>query len=250
MRLAAPQSLPSQHTLVRDQLVFHSDFPIGAHHRLVEQLVTRRQELTERLDLPPEGELIHVYLFNEQEQFQRFIAQRYPQFPSRRAYFLKTDTTLAVYAFWGDQVAEDLRHEVTHGYLHAVVPQIPLWLDEGLAEFFEVPRGQCGLNRQHLEYFRTRFVRRDWQPNLEQLERLDRPLEMTLEQYAECWAWVHLLLEGPPAPRKILARYLAEVRLIDSSRPFRWLLRQELGQPEQMLMEHLQGLIRANPKDS
>ena len=53
----------------------------------------------------------------------------------RRAFFVETDTQLSVYAQWGDRVAEDLRHEVTHGYLHAVVPNVPLWIDEGLAEF-------------------------------------------------------------------------------------------------------------------
>jgi hypothetical protein len=244
LRLPSPEMLPSQYTLERGQLVFHSNFPMTPHHRLVEELLSRRQEMTDRLGLPPEGEPVHVYLFDHQEQFQRFIAQRYPQFPPRRAYFLKTDTTLAVYAFWGDQLAEDLRHEVTHGYVHAVVPQIPLWLDEGLAEFFEVPRGQRGINREHLEFFRVRLGRRDWQPNLERLERLDRPLEMTLDQYAECWAWVHLLLEGPPAQRKILPRYLADLRLTDSPRPFRWFLRQELGQPEAQLLDHLQGLLK------
>jgi len=239
--------LPSQYSLVREPLVLHSNFPIAPHHRLIEELLSRRQELTHRLDLPQETEPVHVYLFNDQAQFQRFLSQRYPLLPSRRAYFIKTDTTLAVYAFWGDQLAEDLRHEVTHSYLHAVVPQIPLWLDEGLAEFFEVPRGQRGINREHLEFFRVRLGRRDWQPNLERLERLDRPLEMTLDQYAECWAWVHLLLEGPPAQRKILPRYLADLRLTDSPRPFRWFLRQELGQPDQLLLEHLQRLLQETP---
>ena len=47
---------------------------------------------------------------------------------------METDTRLTVYAYWGDRVAEDLRHEVTHGYLHTMVPHVPLWLDEGLAQ--------------------------------------------------------------------------------------------------------------------
>ncbi len=45
-----------------------------------------------------------------------------PSFPARRAFFVETDTRLAVYAYWGDRIAEDLRHEVAHGYLHACVP--------------------------------------------------------------------------------------------------------------------------------
>ena len=73
-----------------------------------------------------------------------YLTRNFPSVPSRRAFFLETDTRLAVYAHWSDRVAEDLRHEVAHGYLHSVVPGLPLWLDEGLAEYFEVPRGQNG----------------------------------------------------------------------------------------------------------
>ena len=69
-------------------------------------------------------------------------------------------------------MAEDLRHEVAHGYLHAVVPNLPLWLDEGLAEYFEVPRGLDGVNRPHVD----RACRRAWPttggPNLARLEQL------------------------------------------------------------------------------
>ena len=46
--------------------------------------------------------------------------------------------------------ADDLRHEMTHAYLHAVVPNVPLWLDEGLAKYFELPRQQHGLNQPYV----------------------------------------------------------------------------------------------------
>lgn len=237
--------MPSQHTVVRDQLVVHSGFPVAAQHRLLEELVARRQDLATLLGLPPDGEPIHVYLFDDARPFGAYMAQHYPQFASRRAYFVKTDTRLEVYAYWGDRVAEDLRHEVTHGYLHSVAPRVPLWLDEGLAEFFEVPRGQHGLNRDHVENLRGRLARGEWRPNLERMERLDRPFEMTLDEYAECWAWVHFLLEGSPANREILRRHLAELRVAESPRPLRWLLRQELGRPEELLIEHVRGLVVA-----
>lgn len=235
-------TLPSAHTLVRDQLVIHSDFPVSAQHRLVQELVTRRHDMSYLLGLPPDGEPIQVYLFDEAAPFNAFMARNYPQFPQRRAFFVQTDTRLEVYAYWGDRVAEDLRHEVAHGYLHSVAPNIPLWLDEGLAEFFEVPRGQGGLNVAHLETLAARLKRNQWQPNLERMERLDRPFEMTLDDYAECWAWVHFLLEGGPQHRELLRRFLTEVRVEESPRPFRWLLRQELGRPEEALIEHVRKL--------
>ena len=95
----------------------------------------------------------------------------HPEFPDRRAFFVETDARLSVYAQWGDRMAEDLRHEVTHGYLHSVVPNVPLWLDEGIAKFYEVPRGQRGLNRPLLDRLLARIEREHWQPDLRRLEQ-------------------------------------------------------------------------------
>jgi hypothetical protein len=78
------------------------------------------------------------------DSYGQFLSKRFPSVPSRRAFFVESDTRLAVYAHWSDRVGEDLRHEVAHGYLHSMVQGLPLWLDEGLAEYFEVPRGNNG----------------------------------------------------------------------------------------------------------
>src|SRR6185295_16292773 len=96
-------------------------------------------------------EPIHVYLFESGPVFTEFMHAHYPSFPQRRAFFVETDTRLTVYAQWGDRVAEDLRHEVSHGYLQSIIRNLPLWLDEGLAEYFEVPRGTQGFNRPHVD---------------------------------------------------------------------------------------------------
>ncbi len=110
---------PDSDLLVRDQLVIHSDSPVPSQHRLIEELVLQRTDLQKRLGTPLSNEPIHVYLFGNEERFEKYLRIYHPLFPSRRAFFLETDTRLTVYAYWGDHVAEDLRHEVTHGYLHA-----------------------------------------------------------------------------------------------------------------------------------
>ena len=51
-----------------------------------------------------------------------------------------------VYTYWGNRIQQDLRHELTHAILHSVLKDVPLWLDEGLAEYFEVPHGWKGVN--------------------------------------------------------------------------------------------------------
>jgi len=203
---------PGQYELVRDHLVLRSDFPLSADHQLVGELTARRQDIARELALPLSDQPIHVYLFENAEAFAGYLKLYFPALPARRAYFIESDTQLTVYAQWGPRVAEDLRHEVTHGILHAAVRRIPLWLDEGLAEYFETPQGQSGLNAEHLAWMRPRLARGVWRPNLERLEQLPPTAAMTGDDYAEAWGWVHFLLHGPAENRRALQTYLADVR--------------------------------------
>ncbi len=237
--------LPARYNVAREQLVIHSDFVLPPNHRLLEDLTARRYDLQEQLGLPFSDEPVHVYLFESPEEFRRFLSLYHPDFPRRRAFFLETDTRLQVYAQWGDRVAEDLRHEVTHGYLHSVLPNLPLWLDEGLAEYSEAPRGYHGLNTSHLEFLRQGVERGAWRPSLERLERLDPSRDATQEEYAESWAWVHFLLEGRPEHRALLCAYLDELRRSGSAPPVSARLRALLGEPEQALLAHVRGLLVA-----
>jgi hypothetical protein len=119
------------------------------------------------------------------------------------------------------------------------VPNLPLWLDEGLAEYFEVPRGFRGLNRPHLEQLLGQLQRGQWQADLARLERLSRPFDMTQQQYAESWAWVHLLLEGGPEYRVLLQQYLQQLRRDGSAEPLSEVLDRRLRDPQRDLVEHL-----------
>ncbi|HUT89387.1 MAG TPA: DUF1570 domain-containing protein [Thermoguttaceae bacterium] len=233
-------TLPAGQTVVRDQLVVHSDFRLTASHRLIEELAARRIDLKNRLGVPLSDEPIHVYLFEDANRFEAFVRLYYPEFPPRRAYFLETDTRLEVYAQWGDRVAEDLRHEVTHGYLHSVVPNLPLWLDEGLAEYFEVPRGSRGLNRRHLAELVGRLQLGQWEPDLKRLEAFDRPFDMTQDDYAEAWAWAHFLLESSPDHGRVLHEYFLALRRHGSAEPISERLSRCLAEPEAALVEHVE----------
>jgi hypothetical protein len=223
-------------------LVIHSDFELPSNHRLLEDIAARRIDLQEKLDLPASDEPIHVYLFEDAVEFREFVRVYHPDFPPRRAFFLETDTRLQIYAHWGDRLAEDLRHEVTHGYLHAAMSNLPLWLDEGLAEYSESPRGQRGVVQSHLTMLQTHLKQGTWQPDLPRLEKLASNHTMKQEQYAEAWAWVHFLLETGPENLAVLREYVADLRRSGTSRPISERLCQLMGPPEPVLVAHLQGL--------
>lgn len=190
--------LPQEDLLTRGQLRIHHDFELPSEHRLVSELAELRGDILTRLELPSSDEPIHVYLFEDHDQFGTYVSSHFPEFPARRAFFTRSDTTLSVYAYWGDQVGDDLRHETTHAYLHSVVPQLPLWLDEGLAEYFELPRGSHGFHREHLRYLARRRMEGEWVPNLERLEQIASSGQMRQADYAEAWLWTHFLLNSSP----------------------------------------------------
>lgn len=237
-RWSSTPALPSRNSMVLDQLVIFSDSTLPQHHRLLQELRTQRTLVSTKLGLPISDEPIHVYLFPTSEKLESYLRVHYPTLPKRRAFFVESDTRLTVYAYWGDRVAEDLRHEVAHGYLHAVVPNLPLWLDEGLAEYFEVARGQAGVNRPHLEQLAGESSS-FWQPDLKRLERLKTTEEMTQKEYAQSWAWVHFLLESTPQRQQILRGYLQSLTKSQTVEPLSEQLKRAEAQYVQQLPDHL-----------
>jgi len=232
-------SLPAQANVVRDQLDIHSDFALPRRHRLVEELTALRTDMGLKLDLPTSDEPIHVYLFQEATSYDAYIRKNYPEFPERRAFFIESDTLLTVYAHWGDRVGEDLRHELAHGYLHSVTPNVPLWFDEGIAEYFEVPRGHRGRNAGHLSLLLAHYQDRSWLPDLRRMESLRDVAQMSQMDYAEAWLWAHFLLETSRDRLALVQTYLAELRRSGTAPPLSQVLASVERLPEESLAQHL-----------
>jgi len=237
--LSQPKPLPEAHEIVAGQLIIRSDFELGADHRLVRDLVDERANIANTLGIQPSNEPINVYLFRDAERYGDYLARNFPSVPSRRAFFLETDTRLAVYAHWSDRVGEDLRHEVAHGYLHSVMPGLPLWVDEGLAEYFEVPYKQGGLNMPHVALLSDMLEHDNWKPNLKRLESLTEASQMDQRDYAESWAWVYFMLHSPPERRHVLTAYLADVCAKRSATPLSLRLAHITADPETPLTAYI-----------
>ena len=63
-----PPTLPERYRVVREQLIVHSDFPLATRHRLIEELIARRYDLSEQLGLPLSNEPIHIYVFGDADR--------------------------------------------------------------------------------------------------------------------------------------------------------------------------------------
>ena len=245
--LSMAEDLPGRTERHVGQLRIHADFPLAGQHRLIRELDGLRVTISQELDLPISDEPIHLYLFADLADYQHFVQRHFPGFPNRRACFIETDTTLAVFAPWQERIAEDLRHETTHGYLHAVVPSIPLWLDEGLAEFFELPQPADGLHQAHADHLSGRLLEGTWQPRIERLEALEDAAAMSQDHYAEAWCWTHWLLRTTPARRRLLETYLTDLRHDPMTPPLSVRLRQAEGAPAvttATVRDHVRQLVK------
>jgi len=246
----AQATLPAAHELRVGQLIIRSDFDAARVSRLTSQLETERDDICQTLGLPGSDEPIVVYLFGDAERYRTYLERHFPNVPNRRAFFLESDMQLAVYAHASDRVAEDLRHEVAHGYLHSMVNGLPLWLDEGLAEYFEVPRGQNGLNTPHLELLSELAEHNNWRPDLRRLEGLTDAAQMQQSDYAEAWAWVYLFLNSPPERRQVMTKYIADLRETGTREPLSLRLVKDETKAEQVLSDYLATLQKTAAADT
>ncbi len=237
--------MPIADQFERDQLRIFSDFHLPRRHRLIDELAARRRDIADLLLLPMSDEPINVYLFDSAERFESYMVSHHPAFPVRRAIFVQNDTELSVFAHWGTQVGEDLRHEVTHGYLHSVVPNIPLWLDEGLAEYFEQPRGQEKFHHLHVAALVDAAKNHGWLPNLRRLELITEPGELTQLDYAESWLWAHYLLESNSGNRRALQDQLARIRMTGDAEPISAFVESSDPNCNSSLIDHLEKLAKS-----
>jgi hypothetical protein len=232
---------PSKHSLRVSQFVFVSDFELKADMPLFKELTALRDQIYKELQLPPGTTLVQVCLFDTRERYEAFMHAKYPQLPRRRAFFVAQERwrsgpeDLLVYTYWGDRAQQDLRHELTHGILHSVLRDVPMWLDEGLAEYYELPPDWRGVNPQHLDVLRQSGL----QPDLARLEELTEVQQMTPVEYRESWAWVHLMLQGKPEAKTVLLAYLQQLRTNRAPGPLRPRLAAAVPALDDTLLRHL-----------
>lgn len=247
---AAPRqaSAPTRYSLRVSQYLFLSDRELKASTPLFQELGALREQLHKELQLPSGLSLIQVYLFEDRERYEQFMRARYPELPKRRAFFVAQPRSigggedLLVYTFWGDRVRQDLRHELTHALLHSVLKDVPLWLDEGLAEYFEVPPEWQGVHYPHLDFVQQAKQEPPSRPDLARLERLTQVQQMTPAEYREAWAWVHFLLHGKPEYRAALLGYLQQLRATPNPGSFNPLLNAAPASLTEALEQHLTAL--------
>lgn len=225
-------------------LLCHAEFPLEDEREVFARLGELQQELCERLGVPPAREAIAVYLFADRGGYREFVGKRQPELITRKAGYVKNGGAGQVMAYRSASFEVDLRHECTHALLHAALPRVPLWLDEGLAEYFELPP-----ERRFSSPHRQAVV---WQSRLgmpvplDRLEGLASMSDMGRSEYRWSWAWTSFLLDGPPEARAELARYLVQLQT-GGALHMADALKQALPEPQRAIVEHFRNAGATQP---
>jgi len=217
--------------------VCRSEIPLAEVAPLLAELEQLQIDLVQMLGIPRANEPIELLLFRSKRGYERYLSENLPGLTRRRAMYVKSGGPGRVYTYRSPRLETDVRHECTHGLLHAALPAVPLWLDEGLAEYCEVPREKRAFDNPYLSGLRwSLWIGRV--PRLEELEKKDKLENTDREDYRNAWAWVHFLLHGPPEGHEELLGFLSDLRTTTTPRPLSERLRDRMPNLEAKFTAH------------
>jgi hypothetical protein len=192
-------------------LQIRADFHLGGLAPLFGELAGLQTDLVQTLGIDAARGPIEVYLFETKRAYRAYLDRNLPGLPERRALFVQRGGRRMVFGYKQRELDVDLRHETTHALLHCALPMVPLWLDEGLAEYFEVPRERRSGKNSHLAAVQ-RKIGMGKLPDLAALEKIGDLKDMGKSDYEDAWAWVHFMLHGPAEARGELLATLDAIK--------------------------------------
>ena len=190
--------------------IIQATFSLTPYERLFAELPELQRELMRTLGIAPARDLIYVYLFSDADQYRAYQERHFPRVPYRPALYVLDGGSPGVYTYRKPDLDIDLRHECTHALLHGALPVVPLWLDEGLAKYFEVPASRRAFDHPYFDDLKWKWsLRLGMVRPIESLEEREDLTQMDAADYRCSWAWVHFMLHGPEPAHRTLVQYLA-----------------------------------------
>ena len=162
-----------------------------------------------------------IVVFRDDHELQRF-GLRADGRPIRASGFFRAGpdaNQIGLSASWNEDPRPVVYHELLHEHVRWNLPPLPVWFEEGLAEYystFTASGSQAtvgGIQREHL-----RLLRRSVPMPLEELLAVGKDSPWYTESsrrgpfYAEAWAFTHFLLHSDPTLAPRLFRYLGRTR--------------------------------------
>lgn len=213
----------SSKSVTRGYCEISGESPVNDFLPLMDEIQATMGDMQEILGLSELSAPTRIHIYASQYELEKEIRKRSRLLPYRRAYFFDDSKgkELCILVKHTDYIAYDLRHECTHAFIHSHCPDAPLWLDEGLAEYFEPTRTEQGYQPRHINRLMRMVNTSQWKPNLNRLNKLDKSVvyDLTVEQYAESWLWAHFLINYSDQSRLLLKSWLKDYENLETPPP-------------------------------
>jgi len=191
-----------------------------------------------------------IYVFKTHEAMQPYLPLADGKPANAGAYFQQSQAGnfIALSAAWNVDPREVVYHEYIHYFMRANFPPLPVWYEEGLADYYSTFRSDSGeartgmIREDHLALLRDTGLM-----PLDRLFAVDRDspeYNESLRQgifYAQSWALVHYLTRGAPERAPQLGRFL---QLLKQDRPRDAAFREAFGTDMVTLLGELVAYIR------
>ena len=159
---------------------------------------------------------VHVIIFSSREAYLRHLERTLPKAPRRTSLFVVRGGRPTILAFDGDSLQKDLLHEAVHALNFSTfgTAQFPLWLDEGMAEWFEADESEQ--NKIHGDLIRGIMGEQRTALavplKLTSIERIKTTTRANALSYAVSWAWCRFLGDRSTACHRIWVQYVSDMR--------------------------------------
>jgi len=158
----------------------------------------------------------HVIIFANRAAYLNHLDKTLPKAPRRTSLFVVRGGNPTILAVDGDSLKRDLLHESVHviNYANFGSENLPLWLDEGTAEWFEADEPQQAM--VHGEMIAT--IMGDQRKalavplKLTSIERITTTIKADALSYAASWAWSRFLGDPATECHRIWLRYLSDMQ--------------------------------------
>ncbi|MDO4585928.1 MAG: DUF1570 domain-containing protein [Planctomycetia bacterium] len=198
--------------VVLRNVVCQSNFTLSETDDLCQDIYQLQEDLVKYLAIPYSYEKIELCLFADSKTYIAFIKNHFAGAPlDRPALYIKDNGPGILMVKKDENMRLNIRHEMTHAFLNSALRNVPIWLDEGLAKYFEIPAGQRGFENPFLQKMKNSKI--NWAffstvPSLARLEKLNNVNQMQEREYRESWAWIHFLIHYSPQTQRLLVQYL------------------------------------------
>jgi len=204
-------------TAGKQWLQFHYTATPRGFEKILAELKQLPQRLSEVYGSPAIVGAINVLIFSDSQQYFAHLEKTLPKAPRRNSLFIVRGGRPTILAVQGETLLQDLTHEAVHSLNHLTFPNtaMPLWMDEGLAEWAEDSLEQQ--SRVHGKALQQLLGgQRILLPepiSLSALEKIKSTTRADAVDYAASWAWCRFLLSGKYECRGVWNRYLQDIRV-------------------------------------